>query len=453
MNRRKKGQIWVETVIYTLIELTLRGSVLAIVTPKINANRDKIIVEQSIASLSVLDDKIREVLDNVQGNARKIDEFTLKKGELAFDGETDIITLVLKDISKPYSQPGTIIEVGSVFVFSEVKNSNTVVYLTLNYTNILNLTVSKADVLKKYDPASVPYSFIITKEGGGAGILFVVNIQEISGAGGSGAQLVTPQCTTDANCNDSNSCTNDICNARTCTNSNLEEGVACGGGKICSGGQCITSADPCAPNTNNGEGICTATIIDIIRDGYILDRHLIIPGSGGYSDQNAEDKIGIGLNGQMQEKGYIQWNISSIPSNVQSIEGVSFKGTIKARPYLKIKAMVSPLQAEQEEAFFNNIGPAPTYYSGNDFENGADGDSKTVSLNEYPSIRNDFKAALSQTWFGITLDHTIPPGGGAIGSIYASERGGDYVPTLIVTYTPTTPSSSPPLKKSPSDNP
>ena len=37
-----KGQVWVETVLYTLIGLALIGVVLAIITPKINETRDKI---------------------------------------------------------------------------------------------------------------------------------------------------------------------------------------------------------------------------------------------------------------------------------------------------------------------------------------------------------------------------------------------------------------------------
>src|SRR3989344_4927839 len=122
MNRRKKGQIWIETVIYTLIGLALIGIVLAIVTPKINSSRDEIIVEQSIAVLSEFDYTMQDVINNIQGNVRRIPELTLKKGELIFDGETDIITMILKDMSKPYSEPGVLIEVGNVFVMSEVKN-------------------------------------------------------------------------------------------------------------------------------------------------------------------------------------------------------------------------------------------------------------------------------------------------------------------------------------------
>ena len=59
----KPGQIWIETVIYTLIGLALIGVVLAIVTPKINAAQERIIIEQSISALSAFHDKIRDAID------------------------------------------------------------------------------------------------------------------------------------------------------------------------------------------------------------------------------------------------------------------------------------------------------------------------------------------------------------------------------------------------------
>ncbi len=437
MDANKKGQIWVETVIYTLIGLALIGIVLAIVTPKINASRDKIIVEQSIASLSSLDDKIKEVVDNGQGNVRKIPELTLKKGELTFDGQADTITIALNDISKPYSQPGIAVEVGSVFVLSEVQNSKTTVYLMLNYTNVINLTVSKADALKKYDPASVPYSFIISNEGGGGGVPFVVNIQEISDTGGAGTPL-SAQCATSANCNSGGDCKTGSCTNGICSYTNKPDRTPCAGGTCNDAGQCITTpANPCAPNTLNSDGTCTAMITNVIRDGYV---QYVSAYGLGYSDQSTSDTIVIGLNGIQQQKGYIQWNISSIPDNVQSINSISFKSRFKSvlYSYLRIKAMVFPLQEENKAEFFNMIGAPnnPIYNSGGEFTSGIDGDIKISSLNEHPNILSDFNATLLQDWFGITLDHTVPPDGANTGEIYASEKGGDYIPTLIVTYTP-----------------
>ena len=57
-----RGQIWVETVIYTLIGLALMGLVLAFVMPKINESKDRIILQQTITSLNDIDEKINSVL-------------------------------------------------------------------------------------------------------------------------------------------------------------------------------------------------------------------------------------------------------------------------------------------------------------------------------------------------------------------------------------------------------
>ena len=43
----KKAQVWIETVIYTLIALALIGTVLAFVKPKIQEIQDKIVKIQS----------------------------------------------------------------------------------------------------------------------------------------------------------------------------------------------------------------------------------------------------------------------------------------------------------------------------------------------------------------------------------------------------------------------
>jgi len=75
----KRGQVWVETVIYTLIVLVLISSVLFFVKPKIEEMQDKVIIEQSIG---MMEDINMIVLSLVQGgmeNKRKI-EFEIKQG-------------------------------------------------------------------------------------------------------------------------------------------------------------------------------------------------------------------------------------------------------------------------------------------------------------------------------------------------------------------------------------
>ena len=92
---KKRGQVWVETVIYTLIALALIGLVLTFATPRIAKARDRAVVEQTIASLNEFDKKIGSAIQTT-GNVRAID-FTMKRGELFIKSEEDKILFVLQE--------------------------------------------------------------------------------------------------------------------------------------------------------------------------------------------------------------------------------------------------------------------------------------------------------------------------------------------------------------------
>src|SRR3989344_2612181 len=113
----RKGQIWVETVLYTLIGLALIGLVLGFVTPRITEAKDRLLVEQAIESLNLFDDKINSVMQ-APDNVRSFD-FTMKKGELFIHGEKDEIRFKLAGLKKPYSETGEEIEIGRVLILSE----------------------------------------------------------------------------------------------------------------------------------------------------------------------------------------------------------------------------------------------------------------------------------------------------------------------------------------------
>jgi len=175
----KRGQIWVETVLYTLIGLTLIGVVLALATPRINESRDRIIVEQSIESLNVLDEKISEVLDRGGGNVRKISIFTMRRGSLTVDPPNNLVIFFLDDLTKPYSQPGESVKVGRISIFSEEGGKKSSVRLQLNYTGVANLTYDGGDVLKKFVATTTPYSFSVENKGKVGGLI-VVDVRETS---------------------------------------------------------------------------------------------------------------------------------------------------------------------------------------------------------------------------------------------------------------------------------
>lgn len=178
--KNKKGQVWIETVLYTLIGLALIGIVLAVATPAINKSKDKIIVEQTIDSLNEWDKKINEVIDSGPGNKRNIASFMMKKGSLFINSPADEVNFVIDDLSAPYSEPGVLIELGKVKLISYEESGEDFVRLSLNYSSIANITYAEKDSAGQFSAASIPYSFDIENTGNQGGELFVINIEETS---------------------------------------------------------------------------------------------------------------------------------------------------------------------------------------------------------------------------------------------------------------------------------
>ncbi len=135
MNKRK-AQIWVETVIYTLVGIAIIAVALAIITPKINEFRDKAVIEQTINSLKAIDSRIDSVVSGGNGNVRIV-EFRMKKGEFYVDKEKETIYYVLKESRSVYSEPGEKVNFGRIEIMTEKEegSKNHKVSLTLNYSS------------------------------------------------------------------------------------------------------------------------------------------------------------------------------------------------------------------------------------------------------------------------------------------------------------------------------
>lgn len=172
-----KGQIWIETVLYTIIGLALIAVVLAFATPKINASKDKIIVDQSIKSMQILGEKIDEVASSGAGT-RSIIEFNLKKGSLTFDLDKGNITLVLNNLNGMYSEDQVSIPFGRVTVISTKGQKYSSVNITLPSGNTLSYAGS-ASPDKVLTASPTPYTFSIEKKIANGGV--VIDIDTISG--------------------------------------------------------------------------------------------------------------------------------------------------------------------------------------------------------------------------------------------------------------------------------
>lgn len=103
-----------------------------------------------------------------------------------------------------------------------------------------------------------------------AGSSYLIRIGGYNGATGAGSLNVacTPTgCQSAADCNDSNPCTDDSCDAGTCVNAEnsnpCDDGDACTTGDVCTGGACVGGPPPeCSP----GSGNCTDCNNNMIRD-------------------------------------------------------------------------------------------------------------------------------------------------------------------------------------------
>jgi len=170
----KAGQVWIETVIYTLIGLAIIGLVLATALPKINEKKDSITIEQSIEALGNINNKVYEV-QRAEGN-RRIVNLDIRKGALIVDMEKDTISWLI-DSSFPYSEVGIPVSLGILNVTTREGNP-WVVELKLGYD--IDLTYNGINTgTKQLDSAPTPYRFTIEHAGNNVDGDIMVDLSDI----------------------------------------------------------------------------------------------------------------------------------------------------------------------------------------------------------------------------------------------------------------------------------
>jgi len=163
INENKRAQVWIETVLYTLIGLAILGTLMAVAKPKIDSYRDKVVIEQTIESLSLVDEKITSVL-RAPGNTRIVD-LKISKGKLVIDSQTDTLYWIMESKDK-YGEPGQKIPVGNIDVLTEGKGP-WMITMSINYTLLdLNITTKdNKDIKQEVAASPTPYSLIIENLG------------------------------------------------------------------------------------------------------------------------------------------------------------------------------------------------------------------------------------------------------------------------------------------------
>jgi type II secretory pathway pseudopilin PulG len=157
LKRGNRGQIWVETVIYTLIAFAMMGLVLAFAVPKIQEVQDKGVIEQSIEVLKEIDSIIQNL--GGPGNQRVID-LGINKGTLTINSESNKLFFELES-KYEYSQPGETVTVGKITANTESQGKINIVTLTLNYGGEYDIEYAGTESEKVLTKASVPYKLSI----------------------------------------------------------------------------------------------------------------------------------------------------------------------------------------------------------------------------------------------------------------------------------------------------
>lgn len=163
---KKRGQVWVETVTYTLVAFVLISLILSFAKPKIEELQDQTAIQQSIQMLKDIDEVVREVEEQGIGNKRKL-EITLKKGTLSINSTEDKLIFHMKG-KFMYSQPGQIYTEGSLQVLTEEEGRDYYVTIEKSYDR-LNLRYAGLEQNKVITPGTNPYIVYISNEEGGSG--------------------------------------------------------------------------------------------------------------------------------------------------------------------------------------------------------------------------------------------------------------------------------------------
>jgi hypothetical protein len=162
---RNRGQVWVETVIYTLIALVMIGAVLTFAKPKIEQMQDKATIAQTIELLENLNTIILDVR-KVSGNQRVFD-IGIKKGEMIIDAENEKISFEIES-KHEYSQIGEKIKRGSVDILTEEISEKKLykVILTLDYLNSrYDFQLKSGENVRKITKAASLYKIFIVNKG------------------------------------------------------------------------------------------------------------------------------------------------------------------------------------------------------------------------------------------------------------------------------------------------
>lgn len=162
IKRGRKGQIWIETAIYTLIGLTIIAIVLSIATPQIEKAKERAIVTQTADALNLLNNEIQKV-EQTAGTV-KVVNFKITKGKLDIDSKNNKLVYTLEDTKLEFSQENQTIQEGDLYLLTEKSGRSFDISLELRLDG-LNVTFGGDKKSQVLHGAGTPYKIRIENVG------------------------------------------------------------------------------------------------------------------------------------------------------------------------------------------------------------------------------------------------------------------------------------------------
>ncbi|MEM0465729.1 MAG: hypothetical protein QXW97_03460 [Candidatus Pacearchaeota archaeon] len=167
--KSRKSQIWIETVIYTLIGLAIIGILLSIIVPQLEKMKDNNIIKQTIEALDILDSKISEI-EQATGGIGKVN-FKLAKGKILINGSGEYILYIMEDTKLEYSQVDKEIKYGNLNITTKKKGNRFNIYIKRDYSSRINISIGTSgggddsSAIKLLQPGSTPYNIYLENKG------------------------------------------------------------------------------------------------------------------------------------------------------------------------------------------------------------------------------------------------------------------------------------------------
>ncbi len=163
--KRKQGQVWMETLLYTVVGLAIIGAVLSFALPKLEQNKERAIIAEQISTLKTLDEIVLDLANAPAGNTR-IYSVSIDKSALTIDGSKDTISFSIPEIGVEYSEEGVSVKDGrvSVLTISAGKKKYKIDLSTSYDSSGINITTNRQDSIMELTPAPTPYTLQIARE-------------------------------------------------------------------------------------------------------------------------------------------------------------------------------------------------------------------------------------------------------------------------------------------------